>query len=1640
MSPIRITKERDRVIDMHGMEIPPPAIITDSQFISPGSGQISLSRMNKQSLSLETMQSTADRNIIWSTAQNEKQNRILRDLQFELANNSIANLRAIRSNTSDRVNQIQEITAFESRLPKDEFSCYDGAAASLCISYENGKTFLDRIESDARKKCHFDSETSSFVTKLKARITDKRNISLEKERRRKKAIANQTTSSLHCDHSLHIMTVVCGKETNDDSSDDDSRDDVDQEEDEREAVADKSMQIFAEQIRMQHLEGDHKEKHTNVLQAQMRRSADKKIRNYEYCRQQVLNLVSSIECYGCQNSEDEGMQSSSGASEKLLHYIDMKLKSANSANPNLSATCYTKNSIYECSVQFYLISSNTGRWDFIPEITRDGQNMGTGSIHEQDVAPPMGKIPRYLESSRSILEELLEVSCADASNNISLALDLEEQRNLDKDSVILILRGGPSACVASADILRTVRWMGGSAMLEVWDVAAAVEVGRTLAHLLEGKTNKILVPVLVDIFLKGSAFAETSPNEYEAFESLASVTVEPSAVKVIAEIAETAMRILTSSHLIVPSATSTAKADVKIKTVAPAIFYTDITFGIILGQVLWLRNYVKALYMGNYAAPATLESSGTVTPPLPKSCPFAPIVLACSCIHAVTALAERDSASFALAFDWFLRGGTRESLHDSAADSAWKKLLKDAAATEGDVVSVTNKNRKEKGFPKIKNSCSEVEAKGYCAIGCMLRVVHSPDVQINSVDVTELELKGNPALRHEASRLIISTYYSTSGEVKSDRNVAEDDALELIIQQSAASLDTQYFQLLLAERLSEHAPTVYHQPTEFSLVCSAGLSVSETLLAVALNCGNSQCEKTSQASSFMSATLDPAEVGPSMRGSIVASIADRRERLTEAEQLWLCHISGANPVDFNSVHNALNLISNSIVFDTEMTGTVLMAFSHSVSLFEKEFLSREAVIRSSLLISDPRFKDVYSQLLEHLSSINSERNNRSKGCPTTEIESRRFSEDSSLLISDCLCLLGDVIDDRHMRWISLAAVQRVALEHHMQTFIAMTSRVSSQLAAVICSAYAMKARSAAAFTDLLSSLKCTSRFWALPHSGSQAPRWAMEVRRDRLRAKSQQLAQIYSSCGGVSGSAVSNEGTESRDARGSESKDIVDPWSDVIFLDHSLPSAVRCGTDMSLEENVQNELRAEALERAASLLSGLIVVLTTLQIQLKNHHETMQKMIVDRYRYEHGLLAQWAKALKASIVASNGCLTIPTTSCYFDVVDTADPCDLPPRISVVAELGDLILSFRSLQELSKLMTHDAKILGEILTEESCHTLLIRAVTEINGEQVCSAWRVARLTELLVRRVIESSGGGKAPYDCMVGGAFVKSVIMTIFIASVPVPPQQDFILHLGTLLDTLCQQDAHSLLFLPQNRPSLESFKRIILADATLLSIWCGKVALSDNAIQALNDMVDALLAVALCCLDADGRLIEEQVLFLLCYSPPSIRTRPFERALFMRGDVSSEMDHLPPMQIEGLCKALALASKIGDVYTPLVSGGIESKLSSTQYDMLLQQASYGLPAVMSSSPTLKSSLPYLITNKDDDLDKEMDNVAAPIDKDLFLRCVPQTENPDLTEAAGMLRCTRGFMTTDLQVGQDFLDTIMKSGRTTIPFCVPIIR
>ena len=233
---------------------------------------------------------------------------------------------------------------------------------------------------------------------------------------------------------------------------------------------------------------------------------------------------------------------------------------------------------------------------------------------------------------------------------------------------------------------------------QVWDVAAAVEVGKKMVPLLEGKTPSINYGSLFQIFAAGSGIfsppsSSSSPSSLspsadsselvpvpistprECPDSLKNFPLDPAIVKLVSDIVDASNRIVASVPL---PATAPAPTGKKGSTVGPApVTFTEVSLAIVLGQVLRLRDFVKEKYETvvnttsdvDSATPDNANSSEpdkeiavppTTTTSVPS--PFAAMTLVARSVKESLSFGSMDNACFALAVEWFVSGGTRESL------------------------------------------------------------------------------------------------------------------------------------------------------------------------------------------------------------------------------------------------------------------------------------------------------------------------------------------------------------------------------------------------------------------------------------------------------------------------------------------------------------------------------------------------------------------------------------------------------------------------------------------------------------------------------------------------------------------------------------------------------------------------------------------------------------------------------------------------------------------------------------------------------------------------------------------------------------------------------------------------------------------
>ena len=1241
---------------LESIENPSLAISHDVKLIQRARDRSYNSQQNKKELNNEKMRCTATDGKNWLNAQAVKSDRIIRDLQYELTAGSIDALKKVRSNALHRESQIEGIATFEMSLIKRGLGGGDDEGTHIGVSYEREEAFLHRIADQARESFPSDAETSNFVTRLKARTKEKKSARHEKDRRRRKTASNQQSSI------IGSVEMPAESDTSNDynSSDDEVTCDVSAMQNSLTAAKEESVRIFAEQSRMRHGENNHKSSLIRVIGAQQLRANDKHRAAHESCRDVVLSLLDRI-AYD-DNSDDCGprgyqiIESSSFFSVELMKFMEREL-STSPCKVRSFISCIGDLNSHDCWMPFMVLSANIGRWSCDINYCSE-RSSNENVIEKRGNSSRMKKIPLFLESSQSILEELLEISCADAitdksssSNVTSLACTQNELHSLrdHPGGVILILGGGPGVDICCEDVQRVVEWAGGVQYFEQWDVAVAIEIGRAITSLFEVKNPTVSFVAVLEIYLSSSVHTLESSQPlnlaHPENDSLKSLTLSPKALKAAADIAEATTRIMGPGTTHAPPV-SGGKADVKSKVAVTAASFTDTTFGILLGQALWLRNYLKSKYIESFEMCASVDEEVTVPDSPTRSnvpCPFSSVVVARRCNRVDASQAESDRVTFALAFDWFLTGGTKESLLDMTADNAGRRVLRDAMIAESEAAA-GGKKGKEKSTSKSKGATIEVEVPCQNMVRCIVRMSGRSNVQTPSPasdpksPQTDNEKDGTSSNSLAAARMAVLTFTSVGNHVaKSPVEDNDEESLELILVETAATGKISYVKL----NFSDAARCASVLPIDpLSMDCSVGVCTSEILLSIAL--------------ALVSPSTDASGEGSehTFSSTVAEVVTARRKKMSHGEHMWLLHILRTNCFNLPSACRTLNLIMESELFDHQMVGAVLMSYGLSQSVLDDKVCSARTHMADNLKSKDVRFVNICLATRDRLSLAMKkprvDRNGTSRRAPESHATK---AEDINVILEDCVCLLGDVIDDRHICWIALAKAQEAALERDLLAYVDFVSEVSGLFATALLAVHKKKIQSSLAVGSLMVFANYATLPWTLLHSGSKATRRAVDVRRGMLRAAA---ALLESSCAAIRQN-IGNRTVESQqDSASCEpfSSRESDPWREIVNLDNRSFRSDLCGEEFpspSLVDAIADELGAELMERAVCILTALNTGVEAAARMPRESASLAQITILKRYEKEHSSLIKWTAALHESME-----VTGLSRNHEFDVEDEAD--------------------------------------------------------------------------------------------------------------------------------------------------------------------------------------------------------------------------------------------------------------------------------------------------------------------------------------------------------------------------------------------------
>lgn len=974
----------------------------------------------------------------WTKSLDVKNHREVRDLQFELASLKVKELKTRNTNRFYDSQQNDGINEFERNLKRSGIGGGD-ENSQLATTYEDGMVFMNRIEEIAQTKWPTNSEVGDFKSQLKQRTAEKAAARYDKARRRRRMLVDQKSAK--------VDSII------EDLDEEDDREDVKvlqtamkmQQKDERyhtmlkdckeamekmQETAEEKLRIFAEQFRLlADKEADIRSQElAKILDVRKARNEERRQAATSFCREIVINLIAdALDGPGTRPqtaqtaTTNRGMKTSKlpaalnmnlmlaqnplQLSKNLFDYVQSRL------DPNNYVSELTIDEIMTLDIwpAFVAIATNIGNWlseitienepDIIQEATAivevDQSNAEDDNIVKvgtsSDVKPPNRIIKLYrqssfAESTQSILESLLHeyhVSLnpsPDMTSNIDKALELTPSeismltsKLESKTQTILILNGMNEAFISQNCFTKIIGMTGSNNQDALWDAVSSIEAASKMAPLLEGKTVTLNFSSLLEIFatnyISGSTTDLTCPAE------LTNVTLSPQVLRVATDMVEAATRVSSIKSTVVDGTFNISNCP-----------FIDTTLAILLGQGLWMKNFIIMQYVNANIV-----------------CPIPSLALVSSVISNKTIVKHTTSfnvETFVAVFDWFYRGGSRDNVpaDNSVLISAIQEEV--AAAAKG-----AAKGKGGKPPAKGKGSDEELNDK-------------SPLVSVIHIDQVKQETSNSAPKNPNAE-----TMYELIGEYASQKPAVVEDgrgALEIF----AKTNNINYFTVSLKDTASTSTPSETEEPSEPKESDNVEEIVDndEVVAATTTSSPPQQLIFCNELSFMEIALAIISDNTNSDLDSIKKCIEMRRGSLSPASKLWLLHSCQSNALDMNSVFTANDSLYNLKSTCIEFRGLLSMIFAVSLFNIEKTIKRQEVEFISNLKSTGIKinYHIILSKTFTNNCTTNKYIDDRWKDTCKVCCEKCKTSssaKDTNILLGDLVCRLGDIIDERHVKWI-----------------------------------------------------------------------------------------------------------------------------------------------------------------------------------------------------------------------------------------------------------------------------------------------------------------------------------------------------------------------------------------------------------------------------------------------------------------------------------------------------------------------------------------------------------------------------------------------------------------------------------------------
>ena len=1532
------------------------------------SRQLAHDKTSQKREQTQRMNSEKDGNITtrWSSTQEDKKKRQVRDLQFELATLKINELR--HKNRSSRLKKDQEIgiDAFETNLKRSGISGNDDGQP-LSTTYEDAELFINRLEQTAGKSWPSDDDTNDFMMQLKGRTKESRIARYEKARRRRRMLVEQanSTQNLSTDSMLLESDEKVFEEKNEKelslkkslklekhTHSEDAKNFTENHERILNAAEESIKEFSAEfESKSEEITAMRKEQLKAIAQERAVKMAKKHDDNNELCKSLVKNLLNEI-LDGKNGNDNSSASASVNYTEpsSVLNYMQELAESRVIEGDGKSSDVIRFVTSMDSWMSFAALSMNIGKWDIVLEETNltyaeqlnvstldsndnsdqsikkenDEEILKESSSIEEEKDPIQSEIVEivgenetkieeiisnkrtqrlrrtesYLETTQTVLETIIERFSNDGAE-VNVPLDLNDNsKNIVgalENKVLVVLSNGFSSSLESWSNI--TKWVGNE-NVSMLDTFSVIKISIRLKPLLEGKKPSINFASLVHIF---------SDGKVQCPPSLENTHLEPELLRTVTEIVENADKILSMKEKF---DTNSGKALPKSE-----LLFTDCTCGIIIGQSIWIQREIRSKF-------TNLDQS--IQSEIDRAMPSSIVVSRYFGNYYST-----DDPIFARVVEWFLQGGTRDDIPEEETDlfqlvkneggggkgggkkpakgKGGEPALKVKESLSG-IVWITNKELKYNTTPDFISNLEKstfTDSTDKFSDEVVRYILDSSDaskyisdsetVQTDSYNFTDAE---NYILNYDTKPLV------QDGNTE-NATIVEKVKVPIYFIQSTSSQSSEELDVISnsenngSEVKEERVSMVSEEKNDILppnyIYVSGEFGVSETILSIIADIHNIYHDGQKASESLANNANDKLDHVQECSKRIKFINEYRRSELSAEDQVWLYHLSGVYPLNVNEVYATYEKVCAAQSCEIELKGLSLMVISHALLKLNNQLDLEEATFLHALKSTDKRWYNYCADTIE-------------------EIDNTQLLN-TKVLYDDLICRIGNVIDDRHMIWLSEIS----EIQSNSSLLLAeLQKNLIGALDLYLKSTFViLESQKEVAYK--VSDLFCTAGYIELPwlkKSSKQEPEVKFEL--------DSSIKNIYLALGK---NGISNE-DESYSA-----------WKDLIEMELPLMDE----GNSSIIANELNEFHKDSISSATNVITCVLDSFSNSKEKVGRIITSIQKYTRKRHEYEHNMLRDWGNQLKSKESESDSPVGKKFLSqFYFGVSDDVLQDGIPFKNgNNMIEFGDFHLELSVLNTLSEeinLLLIDFKIeaheeynttivnpnvsSGDMsandvfatITEEVSNIFVtaIKTIIQKNSNiSIPKGWRNNTRVQNLIKDYISST-----QFDDISEGikAVSREIIISMAYASIPIPLKLDYIDKVIRLICPVSNNDSTMLSLSDTIKYDVPSLIDKILGDPKLSIGWWNSVEKVEQK-DSLNEIKESVKhffsSIAFCCFDInDKQKVDlQQFSLAICKSPSTHLYKSFESSLIFKDKVNTD-DVNAFIINDGLYKAITVSSK----------------------------------------------------------------------------------------------------------------------------------